>query len=90
MDLKCLVKLLLEKGYVEEELINSKRELLPQEIKVKLDEYVTGQDEAKKILSVAVYNHYKRINNSEIDLSDEMKETRRAGLLLSAIRMTPD
>ena len=54
---------------------NKNRELLPQEIKAKLDEYVTGQDEAKKILSVAVYNHYKRINNSEIELSDEMKET---------------
>lgn len=34
----------------------------PQEIKVILDEYVIGQDEAKKTLSVAVYNHYKRIN----------------------------
>ncbi len=33
----------------------------PQEIKAKLDEYVIGQDEAKKTLSVAVYNHYKRI-----------------------------
>ncbi len=33
----------------------------PQEIKAKLDEYVVGQDEAKKTLSVAVYNHYKRI-----------------------------
>lgn len=33
----------------------------PEEIKAKLDEYVIGQDEAKKTLSVAVYNHYKRI-----------------------------
>ena len=33
----------------------------PQEIKAKLDEYVIGQEEAKKALSVAVYNHYKRI-----------------------------
>ncbi len=33
----------------------------PQQIKEKLDEYVVGQDEAKKSLSVAVYNHYKRI-----------------------------
>ena len=37
----------------------------PKEIKAVLDEYVIGQDEAKKSLSVAVYNHYKRINNSE-------------------------
>lgn len=34
----------------------------PQEIKEKLDEYIVGQDDAKRVLSVAVYNHYKRIN----------------------------
>ena len=43
----------------------------PHEIKEKLDEYVIGQDEAKKTLSVAVYNHYKRINsakNSDVEI----------------------
>ena len=35
--------------------------LKPKQIKAKLDEYVIGQDEAKKVISVAVYNHYKRI-----------------------------
>lgn len=44
----------------------------PQEIKAKLDEYVIGQDDAKIALSVAVYNHYKRIyssnNNSGVEL----------------------
>jgi len=35
----------------------------PLEIKQHLDQYVIGQDEAKKVLSVAVYNHYKRLNN---------------------------
>lgn len=34
----------------------------PHEIKTKLDEYVIGQEDAKKVLSVAVYNHYKRLN----------------------------
>ena len=34
----------------------------PQEIKAKLDEFIVGQDEAKKILAISVYNHYKRIN----------------------------
>ena len=40
----------------------------PQEIKKVLDEYVIGQEEAKKTLSVAVYNHYKRISNNEFIL----------------------
>ena len=39
--------------------------LTPKEIKAKLDEYVIGQEETKKVLSVAVYNHYKRIKNLE-------------------------
>ena len=34
----------------------------PQEIKAKLDEFIIGQDEAKKVLAISVYNHYKRIN----------------------------
>ena len=43
----------------------------PQEIKDKLDQYVIGQDDAKKTLAVAVYNHYKRIfknDNNEVEL----------------------
>ena len=43
----------------------------PSEIKAKLDEYVIGQDDAKIALSVAVYNHYKRISsesNSEVEI----------------------
>ena len=50
----------------------SKKEFVlpkPQEIKEKLDQYVIGQDEAKKTLSVAVYNHYKRIfKNTDNDV----------------------
>ncbi len=38
----------------------------PKEIKQFLDEYIIGQDDAKKVLSVAVYNHYKRVNNKQI------------------------
>lgn len=45
-----------------EQLANAADLPKPQEIKAVLDEYVIGQDEAKKTLSVAVYNHYKRIN----------------------------
>ena len=39
----------------------------PQEIKEKLDEYIVGQDDAKRVLSVGVYNHYKRINSRVSD-----------------------
>ena len=42
--------------------------LKPKEIKDFLDEYVIGQDEAKKVLSVAVYNHYKRITSKVRDI----------------------
>ena len=45
-------------GAVEEEQINL---IKPEAMKAFLDEYVIGQDQAKKVLSVAVYNHYKRI-----------------------------
>ncbi len=41
--------------------------LTPEEIKAGLDQYVIGQDEAKTVLSVSVYNHYKRILNPHID-----------------------
>ncbi len=53
----------------------------PQELKAKLDEYVIGQDEAKRVLSVAVYNHYKRI------LYREEKQNRKKG---SAEDNTPE
>ncbi len=39
----------------------------PREIKKFLDEYVIGQDEAKKVMSVAVYNHYKRLTQKKVD-----------------------
>jgi len=45
--------------------LSAERLLKPKEIKAFLDEYVIGQDDAKKILAVAVYNHYKRIGQPE-------------------------
>ena len=41
--------------------------IIPDELKMHLDEHVVGQDQAKKVLSVAVYNHYKRLNNPVVD-----------------------
>ena len=43
----------------------------PTEIKRFLDEYVIGQDEAKKVLSVAVYNHYKRLQQRSTELPNQ-------------------
>ena len=48
--------------------------LKPQEIKEFLDDYVIGQEEAKKVLSVAVYNHYKRVTASR-DLDVELQKS---------------
>lgn len=42
-------------------------EIIPSKVKARLDEYVIGQDDAKRTLAVAVYNHVKRINNPIVD-----------------------
>ncbi|MBF0214172.1 MAG: ATP-dependent Clp protease ATP-binding subunit ClpX [Magnetococcales bacterium] len=54
---------------------------VPQEIKTILDEYVIGQDKAKRILSVAVYNHYKRLENKGATAHEEV-EIAKSNLLL--------
>jgi len=51
-----------------EETNNQELKLLPpKEIKAELDKYVVGQDDAKRVLSVAVYNHYKRVNHNIVN-----------------------
>ena len=57
-----------------------KKNLTPAQIKKELDAYVIGQERAKKILSVAVYNHYKRIN-SNIIIDDDI-EIEKSNILL--------
>ena len=54
----------------------------PVEIKEFLDEYVIGQDRAKKMLAVAVYNHYKRINHNLVDRHDDGVELEKSNILL--------
>ena len=54
----------------------------PAEIKAFLDQYVIGQDRAKKLLSVAVYNHYKRINHNLVDKADDGVELEKSNILL--------
>ena len=53
----------------------------PAEIKAELDKYIVGQDKAKKVLSVAVYNHYKRIN-SEMTAKKDDVEIEKSNILL--------
>ena len=66
-------------GYTLNELNNLPT---PQEIKNILDEYVIGQDEAKRTLSVAVYNHYKRIAHEESNKKDDDVEIQKSNILL--------
>ena len=54
----------------------------PKEIKNILDDYVIGQDEAKRTLSVAVYNHYKRIAHEENAKKDDDVEIQKSNILL--------
>ncbi|MGM0566203.1 MAG: ATP-dependent Clp protease ATP-binding subunit ClpX [Bacteroidota bacterium] len=63
----------------KDENFNEIELLKPQEIKDYLDQYVIGQEQAKKILSVAVYNHYKRITQPK---SDDEVEIEKANILM--------
>ena len=63
-----------ELDYRERDTFDDINLLTPEEIKAFLDDYVIGQDEAKKVLSVAVYNHYKRIM-AEQDLGVELQKS---------------
>ncbi len=65
---------------VKDEKQESVNLLKPAEIKDRLDQYIVGQEEAKKVLSVAVYNHYKRIN--AISKKDQEIELDKSNILL--------
>ncbi|WP_448588345.1 ATP-dependent Clp protease ATP-binding subunit ClpX [Thermocrinis sp.] len=54
----------------------------PEEIKAILDQYVIGQERAKKILSVAVYNHYKRVRMKELGMKLEDVEIEKSNILM--------
>jgi ATP-dependent Clp protease ATP-binding subunit ClpX len=53
----------------------NKKNLKPKDILTFLNDYVIGQDRTKKILSVAVYNHYKRINNVNAENDVEISKS---------------
>lgn len=77
----------IEEDYEEEQQVNTNnkrndleniKNLKPKDIKEYLDKYVIGQDEAKKTLAVAVYNHYKRIN---LDVKKDDVDIQKSNLL---------
>ena len=58
------------------------QDVKPRDIKAFLDQYVIGQERAKKVLSVAVYNHYKRINHNLVDKEAGDVELEKSNILL--------
>ena len=75
---KTMLDEALEKDGAENALVPLKK---PAELKAELDKYIVGQDKAKRVLSVAVYNHYKRIN-SLADKKDDDVEIEKSNILL--------
>ena len=76
------VELLDSYDYYDENNSGKKITLLkPKEIKIKLDEYIIGQENAKKILSVAVYNHFKRITH-KMERKEDDVELQKSNVLL--------
>lgn len=62
--------------------IKNKGLLAPTQIKTALDEYVIGQEQAKRTLAVAVYNHYKRIDTQDLYADTENVEIEKSNILL--------
>lgn len=80
--LRCSEILLENSDYDEQKAYAEGINLLkPKEIKEKLDEYIIGQDRAKKVLSVAVYNHFKRIAIKKDSKKDDV-ELQKSNILL--------
>ena len=71
---------IMEEEWQKDRVIDLQQDILkPAEIKEILDGYVVGQDQAKRVLAVAVYNHYKRINTN---FGDEDVELQKSNILL--------
>lgn len=72
---------IIEEEFSEDVEVELKDVPKPKDIRAILDQYVIGQDEAKKTLSVAVYNHYKRINKGLMKAADDV-ELQKSNILL--------
>ena len=77
-----ICKEVLESDEEKKEEKSSVRLLKPKEIKAELDKYIVGQEKAKKVLSVAVYNHYKRVNSLSGKNEDDTEIEKSNVLLL--------
>ncbi len=90
--IKVCNDIILDRRKKEDKPFDLKNVPSPKEIKSFLDEYIVGQDKAKKILSVAIYNHYKRIKSNsndkknkkdkKIDKKQEEVELEKSNILL--------
>ncbi len=67
---------------ISKEDIDLKRIPRPQEIKSYLDQYVIGQEDAKRYLSVSVYNHYKRLAQENLDAVDDGVEIEKSNIIM--------
>ena len=72
---KVLGELIHSKNNPKPQTTTTYQELVPKSIYQNLDQYVVGQDRAKKILSVAVYNHFKRVLNDSTTSDVELQKT---------------
>ncbi len=70
-----------KKAKKEKPVLNIESIPAPHKIKAELDEYVVGQDYAKKVMSVAVYNHYKRVMNDRNEIDDGV-EIEKSNMLM--------
>lgn len=61
---------------------NENNLLKPKQIKAELDKYIIGQDDAKKVISVAVYNHYKRVNFNNSNNKDNDLDLEKSNILM--------
>ena len=75
-------EILVEEEKSQPVSLNKNNLLTPEQIKNKLDEYIIGQKEAKKSLSVAVHNHYKRVHFDSVAKDKEDIEVSKSNILL--------
>lgn len=69
-------------GYSKKSKEEATTLLKPKQIKAELDKYIIGQDDAKKVISVAVYNHYKRVNYNSETKKDKDLDLEKSNILM--------